>query len=339
MPQNPDNVWKELQEKRFKPVYFLQGEEPFYLDKISDFIEENALSIAEKGFNQVIGYGREMPVGSIINQARRFPMMAERTVVVVREAQEIPDLNTKESQELLAKYAAQPLSSTVLVLVHKHKSLDGRKELTKVLEKTGALVESRKIYDNKLPEWVLSYGRETGLQIQPAAAQMMADAIGNDLSRIAKELDKLRLHLPDKKTVTAALVEEFVGISREYNSFELQKALIQRDILKANRIVNYFELHTKQHPVIPVIGLLFGFFAKVMLVHQLPDKSEGGIAKALGINPYFAKDYLQAMRNFPLTILPSVIHALREADLQSKGIDSVRTDGEILRELVFKILH
>ncbi|MBC8112224.1 MAG: DNA polymerase III subunit delta [Verrucomicrobia bacterium] len=337
--QNPETIFKNLQARKFEPIYFLQGDEPFYLDKIADFIEKNALADHEKGFNQIICYGKDVTVGHIINQARKFPMMSEKTLVIVKEAQEIQDLAREEAQNLLEKYVMQPLQTTILVLVHKHKTLDGRKSLTKTLDKFAVLVESKKIYENKVPDWVLSYGKENGLQIQPDAARLLTENIGNDLSRLANEIDKLCLNLKDKKLITTDLVEQYIGISKEYNTFELQKALIIKDVLKANRIVKEFAANPKQHPVIPVIALLFGFFSKLLVLHQSNDQSDAAIAKTLGINPFFAKDYAQALKNYPFEKNIRIITYFRQADLQSKGIDATLEEGAILKELVFKILH
>ena len=339
MNPSPEVVLKDLQDRKFQPVYFLQGDEPFYIDKIAGFIEQHALPEAEKAFNQVICYGKDVTVGNVLNQARRFPMMAERTVVIVREAQEMADLTREDAQNLLEKYIAQPLPTTVLVFCHKHKTLDGRKPLAKTLAKFATLVESKKLYDNKLPDWIINYGKENRLVIQPDAAQLLADFIGNDLSRLASEIDKLLLNLKDKKIISAETVQQFVGISKEYNPFELQKALLQQDVLKANRILNYFAANPRQHPIIPLIALLFSFFTKVLLVHKADDKSEPSLAKLLAVNPFFVKDYLTAARKYNFNKTVRIIHALKLADLQSKGIDSNLSEGDILKELVFNILH
>jgi DNA polymerase-3 subunit delta len=339
MAVSPEIVLKDLQTRKFHPVYFLQGDEPFYIDKIADFIEKNALSDAEKGFNQVVCYGKDVTVGNILNQARRFPMMADKTVVIVKEAQEIQDLGKEDVQTLLEKYVMQPLTSTLLVFCHKHKSLDGRKALAKTLNQFAVFVESKKLYDNKLPDWIMAYARENQITIQPDAAQLMTDFIGNDLSRLANEIDKLLLNLKDKKSISVDIVQQYVGISKEYNPFELQKALVRRDILKANQIINYFASNLKQHPIIPLIALLFGFFTKVLLVHKSADKSEASLAKLLGVNPFFVKDYIQAAQSYPIDKTVLIIHYLHQADLQSKGIDTTLAEDAILKELIFKILH
>jgi len=339
MPQSPDAVIKNLKSRSFAPVYFLQGDEPFYIDLITDLIEKHALSESEKSFNQTICYGKDITVGGVLNNARRFPMMSEKTVVIVKEAQEILDLGKEEAQNMLEKYIMQPLVTTILVFAHKNKTLDGRKSITKTLDKQAVLVDSKKIYDNKLPDWIINYVKEKQLSIQPDAAQILANNIGNDLSRLSNEIEKLCLNLKDTKSITADLVQKYIGISKEYNTFELQKALIQKNALKANEIILYFESNPKQNPIIPIIAILFNFFSKVMLVHQAFDKSDSFLAKALGVNPFFVKDYTIAAKNYNLHKIINIINYLSEADLQSKGIDSVKSESEILKELIFKIIH
>lgn len=340
MPQRPEAVLEKLKKREFAPIYFLQGDEPYYIDLISDFIENTVLEEHEKGFNQVVCYGKDVTMGTVITQARRFPMMADRQVVIVKEAQEIADLNREEGQKLLEGYVQNALPSTVLVFAHKHKTLDGRKSLAKTLDKHAVLVDAKKLYDNKLPEWILSYVRDKAYRIQPQAAQLLADYIGNDLSRLSNEIDKLMLNIPAKSEITPDHIQKFVGISKDYNVFELQAALIQRNVLKANQIIHYFEANPKSNPVIMVVATLFSFFTKVLLAHGATDRSEAGIAAALGVNPFFAKDYLTALRNYPFQKTVRIIHYLRESDLQAKGVEAGHiSEGDILRELVFKILH
>lgn len=340
MPHRPEAVLEKLKKREFAPIYFLQGDEPYYIDLITDFIEANALAEHDKGFNQVVCYGKDVNVGTVVTQARRFPMMAERQVVIVKEAQEIADLQREDGQKLLESYVQNPVPSTILVLAHKHKTLDGRKPLTKTLDKNAILVDAKKLYDNKLPDWILFYVKDKGYRIQLPAAQLLADYIGNDLSRLSNEIDKLMLNIPAQSEINADHIQKYVGISKEYNVFELQAALIQRNVLKANQIIHYFEANPKSNPAIMVVVTLFGFFTKVLLAHAAPDRSEAGLAAALGINPFFAKDYLAAMRNYPFGKVTHIIHYLRQADLQCKGVEAGHiSEGDILRELVFKILH
>jgi DNA polymerase III subunit delta len=340
VPQKPEMVLASLRKRQFAPVYFLQGEEAFYIDAISDFIEKHALPEHEKGFNQMVFYGKDISVGNLLMQARRFPMMAERQVIIVKEAQDIPDLGKEESQKLLENYVLQPLPSTVLVLNHKYKTLDGRKSLARTLDAKAILVESKKLYDNKIPDWITEYIKDKGFGIHPKATQMLSEYIGNDLSRLSNEIDKLLINFREKTEITPDAVQQFVGISKEYNVFELQKALIQRNIVKANQIILYFEANPKSNPLPVVVATLFAFFTKLLLAHDAKDKSETGLVKALSINPFFVKDYQLGMRTFPLIKVVHIIHYLRLADLQSKGVDAGQaTEGEIMKELVFKILH
>ena len=340
MASTPDSVLKDLKANKYAPVYFLQGDEPYYIDLISDYIEKNCIAEHEKSFNQTVLYGKETNVNTVLQNAKKFPMMAERQVVIVKEAQELPDLNKEAGEKFLNAYIQNPLPSTVLVFCHKYKTLDGRKSLGKNMDKFSILVTTKKMYDNQLPEWVAKFFVEKGLKITPKATQLLAENIGNDLSRLANEIEKLLINLKDKKEVDESLVEKYVGISKDYNVFELQKALTSRDVVKANRIINYFEANPKSNPIIPTLAVLFGFFSKILLVHGCDDKSDGSIAKTLGVNPFFAKDYSAAARAFPVQKTINIIHALHEADLRSKGvIGNSMEDGQIMKELIFQILH
>ena len=324
----PEAVIEKLNKREFAPVYFLQGDESYYIDQITDFVENHALPEHDRGFNQVVCYGKDVNMGTVITQARRFPMMAERQVVIVKEAQEITDFAREEAQKLLESYVQNPLPSTILVFAHKHKTLDGRKPLTKTLDKHAVLVEAKKLYDNKLPDWILQYAKSKNYRMQPPAAQLLADHIGNDLNRLANEMDKLMLNVPAGSEISPAHIQQFIGISKDYNVFELQSALIQRNVLKANQIIRYFEANPKSHPTIMEVVTLFGFFSK------------SGLAAALGINPYFARDYLAALRNYPYPKVVRIVHYLRQADLQCKGVEAGSiSECDILRDLVYKVLH
>ena len=336
----PEAVIEKLNKREFAPVYFLQGDESYYIDQITDFVENHALPEHDRGFNQVVCYGKDVNMGTVITQARRFPMMAERQVVIVKEAQEITDFAREEAQKLLESYVQNPLPSTILVFAHKHKTLDGRKPLTKTLDKHAVLVEAKKLYDNKLPDWILQYAKSKNYRMQPPAAQLLADHIGNDLNRLANEMDKLMLNVPAGSEISPAHIQQFIGISKDYNVFELQSALIQRNVLKANQIIRYFEANPKSHPTIMVVVTLFGFFSKLLLAHAATDRSESGLAAALGINPYFARDYLAALRNYPYPKVVRIVHYLRQADLQCKGVEAGSiSECDILRDLVYKVLH
>ena len=340
MASTPEKVLQDLKGGKYAPVYFLQGDESYYIDTISDFIENNCLSEAEKGFNQTVLYGKETPMNVILNNAKRFPMMSERQVVIVKEAQEIPDLGKEIGDKMLEAYVQNPLPSTVLVFCHKYKTLDGRKSLGKTVDKFAVLVTTKKLYDNKSPEWVTNYLREKGFKITMQAAVLISESIGNDLNRLANEIDKLLINIPKGTEVNEDLVEKNVGISKEYNVFELQKALIQKDVLKANRILKYFDANPKDNPLIPIVTVLFNFFSKILLVHAASNKTESNLVKLLQVNPYFVKDYTKAATAYPPLKVINIIHYLREADLKSKGINTMSADsGEILKELIFKILH
>ncbi|MCU0430492.1 MAG: DNA polymerase III subunit delta [Cytophagaceae bacterium] len=340
MAASAEDVLKDLRANKFAPVYFLQGDEPYYIDAISEYIEKKCLQEHERSFNQTVVYGKDTNVSTVMQYAKKFPMMAERQVVIVKEAQDLPDLAKEAGEKLLTSYIQNPLPSTVLVFCHKYKTLDGRKALGKLFDKHAVLVTTKKLYDNQLPDWIQKFFQEKGIKITPRAAGMVADYIGNDLSRIANESEKLLINLKDKREVDESHIEKFVGISKEYNVFELQKALVARDPLKAHRIVDYFEANPKNNPLIPTLASLFGFFTKILLVHGSDDKSDTNLAKVLQVHPFFVKDYTQAARSYPLPKAMSAIHHIHLADLQSKGIQvGAVSEGQILKELVYKIMH
>ena len=340
MASTPESVLKELKSGKFSPVYFLQGDEPYYIDVIAEYIENNALSSGEKSFNLTILYGKEVTIASILQRAKQFPMMSDRQVVIVKEAQEISDLGKEASDIFFNAYLQKPLSSTILVFCYKYKTLDARKTLTKNIDKNAVLVNSKKMYDNQLPDWVSNYFLSKRLKIKPSAAQMLTEYIGNNLNRLVNESDKLLINLKDKKEVDEDLIEQYVGISKEFNVFELQKALGKKDILKANQIINYFESNPKANPLIPIISVLFNFFTKILVIHAEADKSESNLAKVLQVNPFFVKDFIIGAKNFSLQKTISIIGNIRKADLMSKGVDSASIgEGQILKELIYLILH
>jgi DNA polymerase-3 subunit delta len=339
-----DVLLKQLRQRQFQPVYFLQGEEPFYIDEVADLIEKTALSEADRSFNQVVVYGKDVDVTGILGQAKQFPMMAERRVVIVKEAQAVADLEQERSWPFLEAYLKNPLPSTILVLCYKHKTLDSRKKLGKLLSGSGTpavLMTSKKLYDNAVPQWLTAHVRGLGQQITGQATAMLAEYIGADLGRLANEVSKLVLNVKPGQAIDEELVQRLVGISKDYNIFELQKALVQRDVLKANRILSYFAANPKANPLIPNLTLLFGFFTKLLVLHQAGPNPADGVFKSLGImNSFAQKDFQQAMRAYPATRVVDIIHQIRRADAQSKGIESgSMDDGEILRELVWLILH
>lgn len=343
MPHTAEQVLNDLKQQQYAPLYFLHGDEPYYIDLIADYIENNAIAESERGFNQLILYGKDADVNTIITNAKRYPMMAERQVVIVREAQEIQDFNTQTGQQILEAYAKHAMPSTILVFCYKYKTLDGRKSLGKTLNKFAVLVESKKLYDNQVPDWIVKYVQGRGFKIEETSVQMLADYIGNNLQRQSNEIEKILINFRKEdagKTINADTVQKYVGISKEYNVFELQKALAVKDVVKANRIANYFEANLKANPVIPVIALLYSFFSKLLLVHHSTDKTERGLAALLKINPFFVKEYRTAAVHYPLPKVIQNIHYLRIADLHAKGVENTGgADAQVLKELVFKLLH
>ncbi len=340
MDANASRIMNELKAGRFAPVYFLQGEETFYIDLIADYVEQNALAENEKGFNQVILYGRDAPMVTILTHARRFPMMADRQVVIVREAQSIPDLGKEGGIRLLLDYVMKPVPSTILVFCHKHKTLDRRKELSKKIEKYAVTLITRKPYDNELPAFVTEYAAERKIAIDDRAVATLCEYVGNDLHRLANELDKLALATASGKIITQDQVMNQVGVSKTYNIFELQKAILRRDPLQATRIVNYFEANPKQNPPIAAVAYLFSFFSKALAAAELEVQSEKELVSKLKISPYSARDYSQALRTFKTDKLVENIGLIKDADLKLKGVDSGSgAAGQIVRELVYRIMH
>lgn len=332
-------IMDRLKARKFDQVYLLQGEETYYIDLISNYIENNALTETERGFNQVVLYGKDSNVVSILNNAKRFPMMAERQVVIVREAQDIPDLNKEQGAKLLLDYFSKPVPTTVLVLCHKHKTLDKRKELGKKADQLTTSATFKKLYENQLVEFVLDYCSEKNYKIDEQAARLLVEYVGNDLSRLSNEIEKVLIGCKQGEPITTNLVLDQVGISREYNIFELQKAIIAKDRLLAAKIVNYFESNPKKNPAIPTVAFLYSFFNKIMLSHGVGDRSSQGIAAALKISPYIAKDYLNAAQRYSLPKTLDTLSRLKEADLKLKGVGAgTERESQILKQLIFCIL-
>ena len=345
-----DQIINELKKKIFRPVYFLQGEEPFYIDHISDYIEKNILSESEKEFNQTILYGKDVDVPTLISYAKRYPMMSTHQVVIVKEAQEMKSLinkekdkdkvKEKEAKDPFLEYLLKPTQSTILVFCFKYKTLDKRTKLAKTIEKNALLFESKKLYDNQLPDWINGYVLSQGYRIAPKASAMMAEYLGNDLSKIANEISKLILSMKPGDEINAVMVEDNIGISKEFNIFELQSALGKRNIFKANQIVNYFSANTKSNPTVLTTSQLYNYFLKVLQFHQVDHHAGETPAAALGVHSYFIKDYEAAARAYSIDTCIRNIKFIREFDTRSKGISSAPTnDGQLLKELVYKILH
>ncbi len=331
-----DQIMNSLKRKEFKPVYMLMGDEPYFINKIADYIEENVLSEDEKAFNQTVIYGKDANLRDIIMAAKQFPMMSEYQVIIVKEAQHIKNFDD------LVFYLKQPQPSTILVFCHKYEKLDGRKKSTAEIADKGVLFESKKLYDNQVAGWIEVYGKSKNVMIDAKTSNMLADFLGNDLTRIVSEIDKLLIILADKGTnqITPELVEKNIGISKDYNNFELFKALGEHDIAKSNRIVDYFGKNPKNNPLVMTISVLFNFFANLLLYHSLQDKSQMNVAAELKINPFFVRDYQQAARFYKSGKTVQIISDIRRADAQSKGFRNASTpDDEILKELIFRILH
>ena len=331
-----DDIIKELKAGQYRPVYYLMGEEPYYIDLLSDYITDNILNETEKEFNLTVMYGADVDVATIINAAKRYPMMSEHQVVVVKEAQNIRNM------EELSYYLQKPLLSTILVICHKHGTLDRRKKLAAEIEKSGILFESKKVRDAQLPTFITTYMKRKGVDMDPKATSMLADFVGTDLSRLTGELEKLIITLPKSQTrVTPEQIERNIGISKDYNNFELRSAIVEKDILKANKIIKYFEENPKTNPIQMTLSLLFGFFSNLMLAYYAPEKTEQGNASFIGLKtPWQSREYLTYMRRYNEVKTMQIIGEIRYTDAKSKGVGiSSLNDSDLLREFIFKILH
>ncbi|WP_072530829.1 DNA polymerase III subunit delta [Bacteroides ilei] len=331
-----EEIVRNLKNRVYAPVYFLMGEEDYYIDRISEYIMDTVLSDTEKEFNQTVVYGADTDIASVINTARRYPMMAEYQVVVVKEAQNLKNLDG------LVYYLQKPLKSTILVFCYKHGTLDRRKKVTAEIEKAGVLFESKRIKDAQLPGFISAYLKRKQVEIEPKASEMMAEFVGADLNRMVGELEKLIITLPKGvRRITPEQIERNIGISKDFNNFELRNALIAKDVFKANQIVKYFEENPKSNPLQLTLSVLFNFFANLMLAYYAPEKSDQGIAAQLGFrSPWQAKDYVIAMHRYSGVKVMQIIGAIRTCDVKSKGMGNASaTDGDLLRELVYMILH
>lgn len=331
---NFESILSDLSAKKYAPVYFLTGDEDFFIDKISDFISQNVLIEEEKDFNQHVFYGKETTVDDVISAAKQFPLMGERVVVIVKEAQNL----LKISQ--LEQYIKQPMSSTILVICYKNKRLDKRQSFSKSVIKNTVFFESKKLYDNQLPDWVVGYLSKKNYTIDIKAAFLLVEYLGNSLNKITNELSKLMIITPQNTTISAEIIEQNIGISKDFNNFELTNCLAKKDTLNANRIALYFAKNPKSNPLIVTLATLFNYFQKVLIYHTLNDKSQHNVAKCLKINPYFIKDYQQGAKNYGKRKCMNILSLIREYDLKCKGVDNHSVnDGELLKELLFKILH
>jgi len=335
-------IIKDIKARKFKPVYLLHGEESYYIDQVTDYIEEKLLNDAEKGFNQTVLYGKDTDMATVLGAAKRYPMMSDYQVVIVKEAQDLKwakeEGNSKEA-EFVLNYFEKPLPSTILVLAFKYANFDKRKKIYKAISKSGLIFQSDPVRDYKLVPWIEDFVKEKGYKIDQQASALMAEYLGTDLSKIANEIEKLMLNVSKEVTINTDLVQKNIGISKEYNVFELQKALAVRNVLKCNQIIDYFASNPKANPTVMVLANLGGYFTKLLKYHYVQNKADA--ASALGVSPFFIKDYEVAARNYNTGKVFQVISLLREYDLKSKGLNSSGNvnDGELYKELIFKIIH
>jgi DNA polymerase III subunit delta len=335
-----NEILNSLKKKEYAPVYFLQGEEPFYIDQISNFIEENAIAEAEKGFNQTIMYGKDSSMVQILGNAKRFPMMADKQLVIVKEAQYLLDFKNEEGRDMLEAYCKNPVPSTILVFCHKYGSLNGTTKLAKTLKKQSVLLTTKALRDYQMPGWIKSYLDSNGIKATEKAIQLLADHLGTNLERLTNEINKLLINVDKGTVIDDTHIDKYVGINKDYNVFELQKAIIFKDVVKANRIVKYFGANPKEHHPIPIIALLYGFFTRVLKAHTAADKSQKGLSTYLKVSPFAVKDYVSAARNYSVGKVLQNIGFLHKADLVVKGVESSQIkEGIILKQLVFELLH
>jgi len=327
-------IVNDILEGRIKPIYFLHGEEVYYIDKIANFIAENVMSEAERGFNQVVLYGKDVSIDDIISNAKRYPMMAERQVIIVKEAQHL-----SRTIENLTSYIENLQPTTVLVICYKYKKLDKRKKLYKSVQSKGVIFEGKKLYENQVSDWIRKVLKGKGYSISPKASVLLVEYLGTNLSKIDKELEKLELVLPKNTEITPSDIEEHIGISKDYNNFELKKAIGERNVKKATKIINYFAQNPKDNPFVLTITLLHSFFTQLLQYHGLNDHSPKSVASALRINPYFVGEFQVAAKNYPMKRVSKIISHLREMDLKGKGVGAqAASQSDLLKELLVKII-
>ena len=328
-------IINDIKAGKIKPIYFLMGEEPYYIDKITEYLEEHLLTEDEKGFNQMVLYGRDTTIDDIVANAKRYPMMAERQVVIVKEAQEL-----SRTIEQLEKYAENPQTTTVLVFAYKYKTLDKRKKLAKTLEKHGLVYDSKKMYENQVGQWIKRVLQGRDYSIEPKAMAMLVEFLGNDLSRIANELTKLEIILPKGSTITPNHIEENIGFSKDFNVFEFRNAIGEKNQFKAYQIANYFAQNQKEHPLVMTNGLVFSFFSALLQYHGLKDKYPSNTAKVLKVSSYFVNDYIVAAHNYPMKKVSAIVEKLRDIDVKSKGVGvNGLPHGDLLKEMLVTIFN
>ncbi len=328
------SILNEIKSGKIHPIYFLMGEESFFIDQISTFIETSVLDESQRGFDQMVLYGKETSVDEIVSSAKRYPMITPRQVIIVKEAQ-----NLSRTIEQLLPYANNPQQTTTLVFCYKYKSIDKRKSLYKALSKSHVVFESNKIYDSKIPSFISGELQKQNLKITPKASYLLADFLGNDLAKISNELKKLQLVMGDHDTITPELIQKNIGISKDFNNFELQKAIAQLNRKKAYQIVQYFSENTKQHPMVVTVATLYSFFTKLMTLHTVTDRNPKTLSRAIGVSPYFLDDYMAAAKNFPMRRISGVFQTLRIIDTKSKGVDANLKPKDLYNELIFRILN
>ncbi|MCF8320399.1 MAG: DNA polymerase III subunit delta [Flavobacterium sp.] len=329
------NIVNDIKAGKIKPIYFLMGEEPYYIDRLSDYIEKNLLTEEEKGFNQTVLYGRDVTVDDIVSAAKRYPMMAERQVIIVKEAQDLA-----KSIDKFENYASDPMPTTVLVLCYKYKTLDNRKKVTKLFEKSGLVFESKKLYENQVGQWINRVLQAKKYSIEPKASAMLVEFLGTNLEKINNELEKLQIILPVGSTISANDIEENIGFSKDYNIFELRKAIGEKNQLKSYKIAQYFSENPKDHPLLMTTGMLFSFFVQLLQYHGLKDKNPKNVAAILKVNPFFLKDYDVALRNYPMKKVSKIVTLLRDIDVKSKGVGANSLpQHELLKEMLVGIFN
>ncbi len=329
------DILQDLKKGIYQPIYLLQGEEPYYIDALSDYIEDNVLTDAEKGFNQTVFYGKDSDPVNISESALRFPMMASKQVIVVKEAQSLSKIET------LVSYAEKPLASTVLVLAYKYKTVDARSKLVKAIKKNGVVFTSKKLYDNQVPGWIDGYLKEHNYTITPQAAQLLTTFLGTELGKIANELNKLVIAVKDTNKITPEHIEKNIGVSKDYNILELQNALGTKDVLKANKIINFFGANPTLNPIQKTVAGLYFYFSKLFTYHFLKDKSERSVAAELRVHPFFVREYISAAKKYSPTKLYEIMGILREYDMKSKGfnVSTMVNTADLQKEMIYKILH
>ncbi|EKT4499704.1 DNA polymerase III subunit delta [Flavobacterium psychrophilum] len=328
-------IINDIKAGNIKPIYFLMGEEPYYIDKLSEYIEKNILQEHERDFNQTVLYGRDVTIEDVVSNAKRYPMMADRQVVIVKEAQDL--IRTIDKLE---SYAENPQPTTVLVICYKYKALDKRKKITKILAQKGVVYESKKLYENQVGEWLKRVLSGKKLNIEPKASAMLVDFLGTDLSKIANELDKLAIILPQGSTITPAIIEENIGFSKDFNIFEFRKAIGERNQLKSYKIADHFAQNPKDNPMVVTTSLVFSFFIQLLKYHGLKDKNPKTVAPILGVSPFFLKDYDIALRNYPMKKVSQIVASLRDIDVKSKGVGAnALPQSDLLKEMLVKIFN